>query len=121
MIVEGQLHGGIAQGIGQALFEHARYSRDGILMNPSLLDYALPRSTHLPTFETHLIEFPSLSNPLGVKGIGEGGAIVGPVAITNAVHDALRCFGNTHLNMPHTPEQLWRVIGLGEAGERREE
>lgn len=121
MIVEGQLHGGIAQGIGQALFEHARYSRDGILMNPSLLDYALPRSTHLPTFETHLIEFPSLSNPLGVKGIGEGGAIVGPVAITNAVHDALRYLGITHLDMPHTPEQLWRAIGRGEPGERREE
>lgn len=118
MIVEGQLHGGITQGIGQALLEHACYSPEGVFLNPTLLDYALPKSTVLPRFTTILEEYPSLSNPLGVKGIGEGGAIAAPVAITNAIHDALRRFGVIHLDMPHTPEQLWRVITSGQV-ERR--
>jgi len=118
MIVEGQLHGGITQGIGQALLEHACYSPEGVFLNPTLLDYALPKSTVLPRFTTILEEYPSLSNPLGVKGIGEGGAIAAPVAITNAIHDALRRFGVIHLDMPHTPEQVWRAITSGQA-ERR--
>lgn len=110
MIVEGQIHGGIVQGIGQALWEHASYTDQGYLNSASLLDYALPHAHHLPTLETALFEIPSPSNPLGAKGIGEGGAIVAPVAVSNAVLDALRPFKVTHLDMPHTPEQLWRVL-----------
>ena len=110
MIVEGQVHGGVVQGIGQALFEHAVYTLSAYLATPSLLDYALPRAGALPHIETALYEFPSPSNPLGVKGIGEGGAIAAPPTISNAVLDALRPFGVMHLDMPHTPEQLYHVI-----------
>lgn len=110
MIVEGQVHGGVAQGIGQALFEHAAYTPQAYLTSPSLLDYALPRASALPTIETALYEFPSPSNPLGVKGIGEGGAIAAPPTISNAVLDALRPFGVLHLDMPHTAEQLYHAI-----------
>jgi len=110
MIVEGQVHGGIAQGIGQALFERAAYTAQAYLATPSLLDYALPRAAALPSIEATLFEIPSPANPLGVKGIGEGGAIAAPVAISNAVLDALRPLGIRHLDMPHTPEQLACVI-----------
>lgn len=115
MIVEGQVHGGVVQGIGQALFEHAAYTPQGSFGTPSLLDYALPRAGALPPIETALYEFPSPSNPLGVKGIGEGGAIAAPPAVSNAVLDALRPFGVTHLDMPHTAEQLCRVMSRAQS------
>jgi len=113
MIVEGQVHGGVVQGIGQALFEHAAYTSEGSFRTPSLVDYALPRASAIPHLETELYEFPSPSNPLGVKGIGEGGAIAAPPAVSNAVLDALRPFGVMHLDMPYTAEQLWQVISRG--------
>jgi len=110
MIVEGQMHGGIAQGIGQALYEHAQYDDQGQLLAGSLLDYAVPTASQLGTYDTQLLEVPSPSNPLGIKGIGEGGAIAAPPAVVNAVLDALRPFGIRHLDMPLTPERVWRAM-----------
>jgi carbon-monoxide dehydrogenase large subunit len=109
-IVEGQIHGGIAFGIGQALWEDAIYSESGQLLTATLLDYALPRSHHLPSFELDQTVTPCPHNPLGVKGIGEAGAIASPAAIVNAVCDALAPHGVTHLDMPLTPEKVWRSI-----------
>ena len=110
VIVEGQIQGGVVQGIGQALWEYGMYDSHGHLQTASLLDYVLPRATRLPEMVTEIVEFASPSNPLGVKGIGEGGAIAAPIAVSNAVLDALRPFGVVHLDMPHTPEQLWQVL-----------
>ncbi|MFN7960660.1 MAG: molybdopterin cofactor-binding domain-containing protein [Thermoanaerobaculia bacterium] len=110
MIVEGQVHGGIAQGVGQALWEQAVYDENGQLLTGELLDYALPRAHNLVSFETDRTVTPCPHNPLGVKGIGEAGAIASPVAVTNAVVDALRPFGVKHLDMPLTPEKVWRAL-----------
>jgi carbon-monoxide dehydrogenase large subunit len=109
-IVEGQVHGGIAFGIGQALWEDVIYSETGQLLTATLLDYALPRSHHLPSFELDQTVTPCPHNPLGVKGIGEAGTIASPPAIVNAVCDALAPHGVTHLDMPLTPEKVWRAI-----------
>jgi aerobic carbon-monoxide dehydrogenase large subunit len=110
LIVEGQMQGGIAQGIGQALLEHARYDDSGQLITGSLLDYAVPTAAQVPNCDTELVETPSPSNPLGVKGIGEGGAIAAPPAVANAVLDALRPLGIRHLDLPLTPERVWRAM-----------
>ena len=110
MIVEGQVHGGLAQGIGQALWENAVYDDHGQLVTGTLLDYALPRAHNLPTFETDRTVTPCPHNPLGVKGVGEAGSIASPAAVTNAVVDALSPYGVTHLDMPLTPEKIWRAI-----------
>lgn len=110
MIVEGQVHGGIAQGVGQALWENAVYDDDGQLVTGTLLDYALPRAHNLPMFETDHTVTPCPHNPLGVKGIGEAGTIASTAAVSNAVHDAVAPFGAKNLEMPHTPESLWRAI-----------
>jgi carbon-monoxide dehydrogenase large subunit len=110
MIVEGQVHGGLAQGIGQALWEEAIYDDGGQLITGTMLDYALPRAHNLPSFETAHTTTPCPHNPLGVKGIGEAGAIASPVAVTNAVVDALAPYGVRHLDMPLTPEKVWRAI-----------
>ncbi|HRC86560.1 MAG TPA: molybdopterin-dependent oxidoreductase, partial [Thermoanaerobaculia bacterium] len=110
MIVDGQVHGGIAQGVGQALWEQAVYDENGQLLTGELLDYALPRAHNLVSFETDRTVTPCPHNPLGVKGIGEAGAIASPVAVTNAVVDALRPFGVKHLDMPLTPEKVWRAL-----------
>ena len=90
MIVEGQVHGGIAQGIGQALLEGAVYDEDGQLLTGSLMDYAMPRADDLPSFKVDTTETPCPSNPLGIKGCGEAGAIASPPAVINAITDAHR-------------------------------
>jgi len=111
MIVEGQVHGGLAQGIGQALVENAVYDEEtGQLLSGSYMDYALPRADNLPSFKLDTVCTPCTHNPLGTKGCGEAGAIGAPSAVMNAVVDALRERGVTHLDMPATPERVWRAI-----------
>jgi len=110
LIVDGQLHGGIVQGVGQALWEEAVYSDDGQLLSGSMLDYALPRATWLPPLELDETVTPSPVNPLGVKGVGEAGAIASTAAVANAVIDALSPLGIRHLDMPYTPKKVWHAI-----------
>jgi carbon-monoxide dehydrogenase large subunit len=110
MIVDGQLHGGIAQGVGQALWERAVYSDDGQLLSGSMMDYALPRASWLPSFELDETVTPSPVNPIGVKGVGEAGCIASTAAVANAVNDALAPLGITHLDMPFTGPSVWRAI-----------
>jgi carbon-monoxide dehydrogenase large subunit len=113
MIVDGQLHGGIAQGVGQALWEEGVYDEGGQLLTATLLDYAVPRAHRLPSYELDRTVTPCPHNPLGVKGVGEAGAIASPAAVTNAVLDALAPFGVEHLDMPLTPEKVWRAMRAG--------
>ena len=110
MIVEGQVHGGMAQGIGQALMEHIVYDRDGQLLTASFMDYAMPRASDLPDFVTGFIETPAPSNPLGVKGGSESGTIGAPAAIGNAVIDALWHLGVRDIALPIAPETVWRAL-----------
>ncbi|MBI2776322.1 MAG: molybdopterin-dependent oxidoreductase [Chloroflexi bacterium] len=110
MIVDGQLHGGIVQGVGQALWEGAVYADDGQLLTGSMLDYAVPRASWLPQLELDETVTPSPVNPLGVKGVGEAGAIASTAAVANAVGDALRPIGIRHLDMPLTPQRVWKAI-----------
>jgi carbon-monoxide dehydrogenase large subunit len=110
VIVEGQVHGGIVQGIGQALWEEGVYDDDGQLLTGTMLDYALPRADGLPDIEVHSTVTPSPHHPLGVKGIGEAGTIASTAAVYNAVIDALEPFGVEGVNMPLTPERVWRSI-----------
>jgi len=110
MIVEGQVHGGVVQGAGQVLWEGAVYDDNGQLLTGSMLDYALPRAHLVPDIETLSTVTPSPHNPLGVKGIGETGTIASTITIYNAVIDALRPLGVTKLDMPLTPERVWRAI-----------
>ena len=110
MIVDGQIHGGIAQGVAQALFEEAVYDEDGNLVTGSMLNYMVPSAAELPNFELDRTESPSPTNPMGVKGVGETGTIASPAAVMNAVVDALSPFGITDIDMPATPERVWRAI-----------
>jgi len=110
VIVEGQVHGGVVQGIGQALWEQAVYDKNGQLLTGSMLDYALPRSDRLPEIEVLSTVTPSPHHPLGVKGIGEAGTIASTVTVYNAVLDALSPFGVETINMPFTPERVWQAI-----------
>ncbi len=110
MIVDGQLHGGIAQGVGQAMFEDAIYDDDGNMLTASLLDYIIPTSTDLPNFELTRTVTPSPINPLGVKGIGEAGTIASAQTIVNAVVDALAPVGVKHIDMPLRPKRVWQAI-----------
>jgi carbon-monoxide dehydrogenase large subunit len=110
MIIDGQLHGGIVQGVGQALFEGVAYDEQGQLLTGSMLDYALPKAHEFPSFELDRTVTPCPHNPLGVKGVGEAGTIASPAAVVNAVVDALAPFGVKHIDMPLTPEKLWRVM-----------
>jgi aerobic carbon-monoxide dehydrogenase large subunit len=109
MICEGQIHGGIAQGAGQALFENVVYDDSGQLVTGSFLDYSMPRANDLPTFVSDLVEVPAKTNPLGIKGIGEAGTIAAPPTLVNAVLDALKKLGIEHLDMPLTPERIWQA------------
>jgi carbon-monoxide dehydrogenase large subunit len=109
-IVEGQIQGGIVQGAGQALWEHGIYDEDGQLLTGSLMEYAVPRAESFPKFEIDRIETPSPHNPLGVKGVGEMGTIAGTVTVVNAVLDALAPLGIKHVDMPLTPERVWRAM-----------
>jgi carbon-monoxide dehydrogenase large subunit len=116
MILHGQTHGGIAQGVGQALWEQFVVDPDsGQVLTGSFMDYAMPRADTLPSFTTDLMEIPSPSNPLGVRAGGEGGTTPALAAVINAVVDALRDFGVTHMDMPATPERIWRAIQDGKA------
>jgi carbon-monoxide dehydrogenase large subunit len=110
LLVEGQVHGGIAQGIGQALYEGSQYDELGNLISGSLLDYALPRIDNFPMFETNRTETPTHLNPMGVKGIGEAATIGSTPTIVNAVVDALSHLGVRHIDMPLTAEKLWQAI-----------
>jgi len=110
MIVEGQVVGGVVQGIGQALSEQAVYNSDGQLISSSLIEYAIPRAARFPHIETGRTETPSPHNPLGVKGVGEMGTIASTPTMVNAVMDALAPLGVRHIDMPLTPEKIWRAI-----------
>jgi carbon-monoxide dehydrogenase large subunit len=109
-LVAGQIHGGVAQGVGQALIEHCVYDPDGQLLSGSFMDYAMPRADLVPTLDLAFVETPTGTNPLGVKGCGEAGATVAPAAVMNAVLDALRPLGVRKIDMPATPERVWRAI-----------
>ena len=110
MLVDGQIHGGIVQSIGQALYEELVYDEQGQLITGTLMDYAVPRASMIPWFELDRTETPSPVNPLGVKGVGEAGTIGATPAIVNAVVDALSPFGVRHIDMPMKPETVWRLI-----------
>jgi len=110
MIVEGQVHGGVAHGIGQALYEGAVYDDSGQLLNGSMMDYCIPRADNMPFFETDHTVTPCPHNPLGVKGIGEAGTIASTPAVVNAVIDALSDYGVKDLQMPLTPQRVWAAM-----------
>jgi carbon-monoxide dehydrogenase large subunit len=113
MLVDGQVHGGIVQSIGQAMYEEVVYDEQGQLLSGTLMDYAVPRASHVPNFELDRTETPSPVNPLGVKGVGEAGTIGATPAIVGAIVDALAPFGVKHLDMPIKPENVWRIINRG--------
>jgi carbon-monoxide dehydrogenase large subunit len=111
MVVRGQVHGGVAQGLGQAILERTSFDpASGQLLSGSFMDYALPRADDLPDIEVDLIEVPCVSNPLGVKGAGEAGAVGSPPAVMNAIIDALAPVGVTAIDMPATPEIVWKAM-----------
>jgi carbon-monoxide dehydrogenase large subunit len=118
LIIEGQVHGGLAQGIAQALFEEAVFDDAGNLTTGTFVDYTLPSASDLPSFTTDRTVTPSTSNPLGVKGVGEAGTIASTPAVVNAVVDALRPFGVNDIRMPATPERVWRAIHGADRGEQ---
>ena len=109
-IVEGQVHGGVAQGVGGALFEEMVYDDQGQLLTGTFMDYLVPTAAELPPIETVHLEYPSPRNPLGVKGLGEGGAISPPAAIANAIEDALSPFGVRIRETPVSPSRLLALI-----------
>jgi carbon-monoxide dehydrogenase large subunit len=110
LLVDGQIHGGIVQSLGQALFEEVVYDEQGQLVTGSLMDYALPRASHIPWLELDRTETPSPVNPLGVKGVGEAGTIGATPAIVGAIVDALSPFGIKHVDMPVKPETVWKIV-----------
>jgi carbon-monoxide dehydrogenase large subunit len=110
LIVDGQVHGGLAQGIGQALYEEAAYDANGTLITATLADYLVPSAADLPSFVTGRTTTPSTTNPLGTKGVGEAGTIASTPAVVNAIVDALRPLGVRDVPMPCTPERVWRAI-----------
>ncbi|MBL28511.1 MAG: carbon monoxide dehydrogenase [Rhodospirillaceae bacterium] len=110
LLMEGQLHGGVAQGLGQAAFEHVAYDGDGQMLSGTFMDYCLPHADDLPSFVFETRETPAPSNPLGIKGCGEAGAAAAPPAFVNAVVDALSPLGVRHIDMPVTSEVVWRVM-----------
>ncbi len=115
LIVEGQVHGGLAQGIAQALFEDARHDENGTLTTATFVEYTIPGAADLPSFTTDRTTSPSTTNPLGVKGVGEAGTIASTPAVVNAVVDALRPFGVDDIEMPCTPVKVWKAITHGGA------
>jgi carbon-monoxide dehydrogenase large subunit len=110
MLVEGQVHGGIVQGLGQALLEGAVYDDGGQLLTGSFMDYAMPRADNMPSFDFSTVEVPCKNNALGVKGCGEAGSVGSPAAVINAVIDALADLGVRHVDMPATPQRLWELM-----------
>jgi carbon-monoxide dehydrogenase large subunit len=120
LLVEGQIHGGLAQGIGQALWEHAAYDASGQCLSATLMDYALPRADGVPAYELDRVETPSPVNPLGAKGCGEAGTIGSTPAVVNAVVDALAPLGISHLDMPLTASRVWTAIAEARRSRRSE-
>jgi aerobic carbon-monoxide dehydrogenase large subunit len=116
MLIDGQVHGGITHGLGQALFEQIHYDEAGQLVTGSFVDYALPTAAELPSYETDRTETRSPVNSLGVKGVGEAGTIAGSATVTNAVIDALRPLGVTYMDMPLTPMRVWSAINEAKGG-----
>ena len=116
LIVEGQIHGGIVQGVAQALWEEAVYDEDGNLVSASLIDYLVPSAAEVPSFELGSTVTPSPTNPMGVKGIGEAGTIGAAPAVINAVVDALSPFGITNIEMPASPQRVWQAIVASKEG-----
>ena len=111
MILHGQTHGGIAQGVGQALWERCHYDAEtGQLLSATFMDYAMPRADALPAFTTEISEVPSTTNPLGLRGGGEGGTTPALGAVVNAIVDALAELGVEHVELPATPERVWTAI-----------
>ena len=110
LLVKGQIHGGVVQGLGQALFEDLVYDDEGQVISGSFMDYAMPRADDMPFFEVDSHEVPTKVNPLGAKGVGEAGTVGAIPALVNAVNDALAPLGVRHLDMPMTPERVWRAI-----------
>jgi carbon-monoxide dehydrogenase large subunit len=115
MLVEGQIHGGIVQSMGQALYEEVVYDDQGQLITGTLMDYALPKAIMIPHLELGSTETPSPVNPLGAKGVGEAGTIGATPAIVSAIVDALAPYGVRHLDMPLKPEVLWQIINKSSA------
>jgi carbon-monoxide dehydrogenase large subunit len=109
LLVDGQVQGGIVQGLGQALYEEVVYDENGQLITGSLMDYAVPRAADLPRLRLAHTETPTPVNPLGIKGIGEAGTIGSTPAVVSAVIDALAPFGVEHIDMPLTPQKIWRL------------
>jgi carbon-monoxide dehydrogenase large subunit len=116
LIVAGQVHGGLAQGIAQALFEEAVHDDAGTLVSASFVDYLVPTAADLISFDVDHNTTPSLTNTLGTKGVGEAGTIASTPAVVNSVLDAIRQFGVTDIRMPCTPERVWKAIQAGDAG-----
>ena len=110
LLVKGQIHGGAAQGLGQGLAEVLAYDESGQVLAGSFMDYAMPRADDVPPFEVDAHEVPTQVNPLGAKGVGEAGTVGALPAVLNAVNDALAPLGVRHLDMPVTPERVWRAI-----------
>ncbi len=111
LILHGQAHGAAAQGIGQALLERCHYDRrSGQLLSGSFMDYAMPRADVLPAFRTEFVEVPAASHPHGIRPAGEGGTTPALAAVINAIVDALADLGVRHVEMPATPERVWRAI-----------
>jgi aerobic carbon-monoxide dehydrogenase large subunit len=115
LLVEGQIHGGLVQGIGQALMEHVVYDDSGQLLTGSYMDYAMPRASDVPSFVAVTHGIPAKSNPLGTKGCGEAGCAGALVSVMNALVDALSEYGVTHVDMPATPERIWELVKRGSA------
>ena len=112
MLLRGQAHGGIAQGVGQALLEGAVYSEEGALVTGSLMDYGVPRADNLPDIHFETRNVPSTTNPMGLKGAGEAGSVAASPAVINAVCDALwRAYGACQIDMPATPQAIFRATG----------
>ena len=110
LLVEGQVHGGVAQGVGQAMLEKVVYSDDGQLLSGSFMDYCMPRADDLPSFDFSNIVIPCKNNPRGIKGCGEAGSVASPAAIINAIVDALSEEGVDHIDMPATPQAVWQTL-----------
>ncbi|MGZ7087742.1 MAG: molybdopterin cofactor-binding domain-containing protein, partial [Ilumatobacteraceae bacterium] len=109
-LAEGQVHGGLCMAVAAAIYEEMVYGHDGVPRTANLADYAMVSAAELPGFETHEMQTPSPNNPLGVKGVGESGTVVGTPALQSAVLDALREFGVDHLDLPYTPQRVWQAL-----------
>ena len=120
-LAEAQIHGGLAQGIGQALYEEIVYDENGQPLTSTLQDYTLPNAEQVPTFVTANAESPSPTNPLGAKGVGEAGCIAAPPAIVNAVLDALSPLGIKSIDMPLKPEKVWALVQAARQGTLRQD